>query len=109
MLNKKYRLRKRKDFSYVYRRGGKFRGKYLIVYYLRYKELNIGFSVSKKIGKAVTRNLFKRRLRHIAYEYMDQFTTCRYIFIAKDNITQASYEELREDIASLLIRISSTK
>ena len=109
MLNKKYRLRKRKDFSFVYRRGEKLRGKYLIVYYLNYKELAIGFSVSKRIGKAVTRNLFKRRLRNIAYEYIDNFKTGRYIFIAKDNITEANYQELKEDVNSLLSKISNKK
>ena len=65
MLKKKYRLTKRKAFNYIYRVGKYKAGDNLIVNYIPTKLENckVGFSVSKKIGKAHIRNRVKRLLR----------------------------------------------
>ena len=69
MLKKINRLKKRYQFSYVYKQGSKFYGKTMMIYthQSKTKNIKIGFAVSKKIGHAFKRNLIRRRLREIAY------------------------------------------
>lgn len=64
-------IKKDKDFKYIYSKGKSFANKKLVIYYIKNNEnkLKIGISISKKVGKAVTRNhlrrLIKENLRHI--------------------------------------------
>ena len=65
MLAKQNRLKKRKEFSYIYKNGTFSACKILSIIYCKgYKKTSkIGFSVSSKIGDAVTRNKVKRKMR----------------------------------------------
>ncbi len=61
--------------------------------------LLIGFSVSKKIGGSVTRNLIKRRLR----EVVRQIVPClkdgyHVVIVARDGVVDASFEKLQSAI-----------
>ena len=59
---KKYRIRKNTEFRTVYRRGKSFSNLLLVLYiYRNGKDINrCGISVSKKVGKSVTRSRVKR-------------------------------------------------
>ena len=65
MLSSVNRLKKRKEFAYLYNHGNAKHTDNLTLVYLPTKSraLKVGFSVAKKIGKAHTRNFVKRRLR----------------------------------------------
>jgi len=61
------RIRKKRDFSSLYRNGSRFRGRYFT---LVYRRNGLAFSrlavvVSRKVGAAVTRNRVKRRFREL--------------------------------------------
>ncbi|HNA97888.1 MAG TPA: ribonuclease P protein component [Marmoricola sp.] len=68
MLSAPNRLIKSADFSRVVRRGQRQGGPLLVTHLLTdafESQTQVGFVVSKAVGNAVTRNLVKRRLRHL--------------------------------------------
>jgi ribonuclease P protein component len=68
MLPKKNRLKKKKDFENVFKRGQGFKEDFLYLKALanNLKSSRFGFAVSKKFSKKATiRNKIKRRLREI--------------------------------------------
>ena len=62
-MQKEYRIRKNGQFQYVYRKGSAAGAKEMTLLYIKAPRLQVGFSVSKKVGIAVVRNRVKRRLR----------------------------------------------
>lgn len=103
MLKKRLRLKKNKEFTYIYRKGAKIKGRYFILYALKgSKEMKIGFSLSKKVGNAVVRNLYKRRLHEIFKDLIPQMKLNNYVIVASPFIRDASYQELKEDILTTL-------
>jgi ribonuclease P protein component len=101
MLEKKHRLLKRKEFSYIFNRGKHFSAKLVTLNYVPSKlpQFKIGFSVSKKIGKAVIRNKVKRRMREVVRSIQhlikDEYN---YIFVARVGIEAASYDQIKQTI-----------
>jgi ribonuclease P protein component len=67
MLNKKFRLTKRKEFGYIYKNGKKFNTVNLTLVTIPTKLSNarFGFVLSKKVGHAFQRNKIKRQLSEI--------------------------------------------
>lgn len=67
MLKMENRLKKNKEFKIVYKKGKSYANRDFVVYYKKNSLGNsrIGFSVSRKVGKAWKRNEIKRRLREI--------------------------------------------
>lgn len=103
MLKKRLRLKKNKEFTYIYRKGSKLKGRYFILYALKgSKEMKIGFSLSKKVGNAVIRNLYKRRLHEIFKEILPGMKLNQYVIVASPFIREAGYQELKEDILTTL-------
>ncbi len=77
MLPSASRLIRRSDFGRVYSRGKSCATDLVVVYVLpnRGQTTRIGFSVSKKLGKAVIRNRVKRKLREAVRETLPELTT----------------------------------
>ena len=57
------RLKRRSDFDLVFKKGKRCYARSLLLVYVKARDLKVGYSVSKKNGKAVMRNTIKRRLR----------------------------------------------
>ena len=62
-LGRRYSLGRNKQYTYVYRRGKSYPGYRMVLVYLKARELKVGFSVSSKVGNAVTRNRLRRRMK----------------------------------------------
>ena len=105
MLASDNRLKKRKEFAYLYNNGKAKHTSTLTLVYLptKNRKLKVGFSIGKKIGKAHTRNLIKRRLRMCVREIIsnmkDNFNV---VFIAKAGITELNFPELSKQVKYLV-------
>ena len=105
MLKSINRLRKRKEFAYLYNNGTAKHSTHLTLVYLptKHRPLKIGFSISKKIGKAHIRNLIKRRLRAIVREYIPTLpNNYNMVFIAKSGVTDIAFDELKQEVDLLI-------
>jgi len=105
-VNKKQRLRKNSDFRRVYNRGKSVASYCLVLYYYPNRE-NIdhnrfGFSISKKLGKAVVRNKLKRRLREIMRLKTDLKKGYDLVIIARRPAINLDYTELEGEVDKLL-------
>ena len=98
-------LKKSKDFKRVYRRGKSYATKYLVLYKLK-KSSNknrYGFSISKKVGKAVVRNKLKRRLKEIIRELegINLPQGFDFVFIARKPVTNLDYHKIKNNVITL--------
>lgn len=101
-MQKEYRLKKKGTFQYVYRRGSSTACRELVLLYTKSRNTKIGFSVSKKVGNSVTRNLVKRRLRECFREHIGKIKSGSYVIIARPTILDISFSKLQQQIIYLL-------
>ncbi len=109
MLKAEYRLKKRKDFAYIYRRGKSFAARNIAMNYIKVKtdELLVGFSASKKVGNAVSRNHVKRIMRECVRNSLSDIPKgYRLIFNARVKSSTASFAEISNDINYLIGKLN---
>jgi len=105
-VNKECRLRKNKDFIKTYNKGKSFSNRYFVAVIKKNygMPLRIGFSISKKYGKAVQRNLMKRRLREIFRDCYPQLKKgYDLIIIVRKSADSLPFQEIKKNIHHLLL------
>lgn len=102
------RLRKRTEFIHVSQRGKKIQNRYFIAYYCQGQHIasRLGITVTKRVGKAVTRNRIKRiarehfrKNRRIVQPYLDINV------IAKKEAADLTTEEMFRSLKGLFEKI----
>ncbi len=109
MLSASFRLQKRRDFGCVYRKGKAKATSAFVFYRLRRRGggVRIGFSASKKLGNAVTRNRIKRVFRHIVQEQLENFPlSSDYIFVIRNGALELTFQQLSQQISNMLSKES---
>ena len=98
-------LTKPRQYALVYSKGNSWASNLVVLRALpnRLTLSRYGFSVSKRVGKAVTRNRVKRLLREIV-RVMPLKAGWDMIFILRPAAASADYDNLKRAVAGLLSR-----
>ncbi|MBE5807160.1 MAG: ribonuclease P protein component [Clostridiales bacterium] len=103
------RLGRNKNYRYVYRRGKSTPSRSLTLVFLKGRDLKIGFSVSGKVGNAVTRNRLRRWMREDVRRLRTLLKCGKYIFVARPCMKDMTHEELTREMAQVLSRAKLLK
>ena len=107
---KKFRLRKRYEFISIQRSCLKLKTNNLILIvrtaFNFHNKPKIGFTVTKRIGKANIRNLIKRRLRHISRENFVCWKNYQIVILARPYSAKATFVELKSNFLYALNQIN---
>jgi ribonuclease P protein component len=108
-MQRKHRLRSNADFDRVRQQGRTRAHPLLVLSYvpnsLEYSRF--GFVVGGRLGKAVTRNRIKRRMREAVRIRLQKREIARgwdIVFVARHPIVTATYQQVDEAIGLLLCR-----
>lgn len=107
MLPAGARLRRASEFQAVYRQGRSYADSLVVLHVLadRPGPCQVGFAVGKKVGKAVIRNLARRRLRAAMNAHLGELPAGTWLVVgARSGAAAASYDQLVRSLAELLGR-----
>ncbi len=104
MLSRINRLKKRKEFNYVYKKGEVIHAPNFIIHYVKtYKPyIQIGISVSKQVGNSVVRSRVKRIFSEACRTNLDQFAIRNYVITPRQSAKDKSSVEIEKEILSVL-------
>ena len=107
-LNKKNRLKKKRDFEEVFKNGKTIKGVFL---FIKFKKNDVsatrfGFIVSVKVSrKAVERNKLRRIFSEIVQTALKDINGFDLIVFATNRTKDATREEIAKDLVGLLKNI----
>ena len=106
-----HRLKKKVQFNYIFRKGERKSSKHFSLFTIKSKYFNykIGYSISKKVGKAHDRNLLKRRLKEIIRLNNLPQSGFNYIVQAKIGASELSFIEIEKQIIRLFKQEAKVK
>lgn len=101
-------LKKNKEYRNVYSRGKSFADRYLVIYFLanNLDYCRFGFTVSKKVGNAVTRNRTRRLLKEACRLNKNIFSGgFDLVIVARRSIVNLEYVQVEESLLKLLKKV----
>jgi ribonuclease P protein component len=105
VLPAKYRLTRSEDFRRVHGEGRSWANRMLVLCKLPRgeNETRFGFSVSRRLGKAVVRNRIKRLLREAVHKRLTTVVPgWDIVFIARQGVVGASFSEVDHAVVHLM-------
>ena len=104
-MKKKYIVKNSRDFEKIIKEG-KCKKNHSFIIHSKENELDYdkyGISVSKKLGNAVFRNKYKRKIRSIVDNYKKMYINHKdYIIILRRGAVDKSYQDLEKDFLALM-------
>ena len=104
MLKTINRLKKKKEFNYIYKKGEVCHSNNFTIHYVKaYKPYaQIGISVSKAVGNSVVRSRVKRIISEACRLNINRFKIKNYVITAKPTIVDKKSTELEIEIINTL-------
>ena len=111
MLSRENRLKKNKEFNYIYKKGKYINSSnFLICYvdsYLKFPKF--GFSVNKKIGNSVMRSRAKRLMSEVVRLNINKITNKNYVVVVKPSILNCEFKELEKEFLNVIQKANLIK
>ena len=106
MLKKINRLKKRKEFNFIYKKGEVAHSSSFMLHYVRaFKPYaQIGISVSKHVGNSVVRSRVKRIISEACRRNIESFAVKNYVFTAKEQAKDKTSLEIEKEILRVLTK-----
>ncbi len=103
MLKKDNRLKKHKEFNYIYKKGTVVHSQSFIIHHVRaFRSFpQIGISVSKAVGNSVVRSRVKRIISEACRLNIEKFAVKNYVITARD----VAKDKTSRDIEIELLRV----
>ena len=106
-MEKKLRLRSSADFRKVRQQGRSWVHPLMVLYVFpnSLEHNRFGFSVNRRMGRAVARNRIKRQMREAARYFKDEIGHGGdLVFVARSPISDAKFQSIRRAVETLLRR-----
>ena len=104
MLKKDNRLKKRKEFNYIYKKGTLIHSSSFMIHYVKafrpYPQ--IGISVSKTVGNSVVRSRVKRIISEACRLNIEKFLVKNYVITAKELAKEKSSKDIELELLRVL-------
>lgn len=101
-MKKTYRIKKNSDFQIVFQKGKSTANRQFVIYILKkpgQANFRIGLSVSKQIGRAVTRNRVKRLVRETFNQLKEDLPSeYDFVIIARKPAAMMNFHQVKNSI-----------
>ena len=107
-MKKLYIVKNQREFDKIINYSKYKKSNYFIIYHEKnnFPYDRYGVSVGKKLGNAVYRNKYKRKIRAIVDNYKKMYVNNRdYIIILRGSAKDKNYQELNDDFLNLMEKI----
>ena len=108
-MNKENIVKNNREFNNIIKNGKYCKNNEFVIYYVdnELKHSRFGISVSKKIGKAVMRNYYKRIIRNICHLNKNLYSKDKdYIIIMRKGLSLLNFEEINRSYIDLIKQIN---
>lgn len=104
MLKRENRLKKNKEFNYIYKKGKYINSSNFTLNYVDtyLKFPKFGVSVGKKVGNSVVRSRTKRVMTEIIRNNLDKIACKNYVVVLKPGFNEHTYFEIEQEFLRVL-------
>ena len=110
MSGRPARVQGQRQFAALVRTGRRARQGVVTVHFLRADgeddQVRVAYSVSRRVGGAVVRNTWRRRLRAIASELTGELRPGSYLIGLAPEVQQLTFQELKDQVRTTMRRAS---
>lgn len=104
MLARENRLKKNKEFNYIYKKGKTINSSNFLINYVDtyLKFAKVGFGISKKLGNSVMRSKAKRIMSEVVRLNLNKMAVKNYVIVIKPGIFNVDFLALQTEFLSCL-------